>query len=138
MSTTTPSLELVKSQFDKWRASPERGWKVPDYLWDQVMLLLDHYKITKILSTLSLNFGTFKTQHRRYLGNKSPKNPPTKQDFSATSTFLNIPLPGNISENAASIELMRPDGLTLRFKKIDHPTLSALLKSFLGDSSCYN
>lgn len=138
MSAKTPSLEFVKSQFDKWRASPERSWKVPDYLWDQVMPLLDHYKITKILSTLTLNAGTFKAQHIRYLENKNPKITMNKQDFPATSTFLNIPLPANLSENAASIELTRPDGLTLRFKKIDHSTLSTLLKSFLGDSPCYN
>jgi hypothetical protein len=45
------SLDFVKQQFDHWRAMHDKRRRIPEYLWEQVIPLLGHYTVRKILSS---------------------------------------------------------------------------------------
>ena len=125
-----PSLDAVKQQFAHWRAMPDKSYQIPNHLWEQVMPLLAHYKVSKILSTLGLSSSQLKTYRQK---NHGDVNKPSKENKPSHS-FVSISLQDSVTDNTevAFLELIRPDGVMLRFKKIDHATLSTLLQSFLG------
>ncbi len=55
MSKDIDPLSSVKEAFTHWRTTRLRQGKIPDYLWEQVRGLLNHYPIAKICSTLSIS-----------------------------------------------------------------------------------
>jgi hypothetical protein len=48
-------LADVKSHFDHWRATRNKRCKIPEYLWDKVKALIEHYPLTAITHALSTN-----------------------------------------------------------------------------------
>lgn len=51
----TNLLEEAKSHFEHWRAMRTKRGKIPEYLWDKVRPLLDHYPLTAISHALRVN-----------------------------------------------------------------------------------
>jgi hypothetical protein len=128
-----PALDSVKLQFDHWRNTRGKHQRIPDSLWDQVIPLLEHYKISKILQTLGLNYTQLKQKRESYNQNGVSAPKISCNLKSPHQSFVSIPLPMGSGDDVSSIELTRPDGLVMRFKKIDQVTLSLLLQSFVRE-----
>jgi hypothetical protein len=129
--STVPSLDTVKQQFDHWRATPNKNQRIPDYLWERVAILLDHYQVSKIQATLGLNSTQIK-KHCQSRNNNEVKTVGKKNKILPADSFISIDLPSSVNHDFFPLELTRPDGITLHFKKIDHSLLTILLQSFFG------
>ncbi len=128
---TAPTLDSVKQQFDDWRADPNKARKIPDYLWNNVAALLEHYKISKITSTLRLSSSQLKAHCQQpLLGNKKLINKSIKNASRPINSFVEVALP-TINEQS-TIEIIRFDGAVLRIKQPDREGLSLLVNLFLG------
>ncbi len=55
MSKDIDPLSSAKEAFSHWRTTRLRQGKIPDYLWEQVRRLLNHYPIGTICSALSIS-----------------------------------------------------------------------------------
>ena len=125
--STQISLETVKQNFADWRATRGTNRKIPGNLWDQALELRDHYKISKILSTLGISTAQYKAkiqiQNEREISINA---------LAATTSFVDINLPGLSVKNVNSIELIRPDGIKLHLRDSDSQSLTTLLQAFLG------
>ena len=59
-SESMPTLEQVREQFRIWRKSREKRSTIPDALWQAAIELCQDYSISKISSTLRLNYAVLK------------------------------------------------------------------------------
>lgn len=50
------TLDAVKSQFDQWRKLRPNRCKIPQYLWDNVRQLTQHYSYGQISSKLRISY----------------------------------------------------------------------------------
>ena len=64
MSKDIDTLSSVKEAFAHWRTTRLRQGKIPDYLWEQVRGLLNHYPIGKICSVLGINTVQIREKQR--------------------------------------------------------------------------
>ncbi|WP_207385680.1 hypothetical protein [Legionella anisa] len=55
MSKGIDTLSSVIEAFSYWRTNRLKQGKIPDYLWEQVKGLLNHYPTAKICSALSIS-----------------------------------------------------------------------------------
>lgn len=55
MSKDINPLSSVKEAFTHWRTTRLKQGKIPDYLWERVRGLLNHYPIATICSALSIS-----------------------------------------------------------------------------------
>ncbi|KTD02445.1 hypothetical protein [Fluoribacter gormanii] len=55
MNKAVDKLESVKEAFEHWRKTRTSQGKIPDYLWEQVKVLLGTYPLSKICSTLKIS-----------------------------------------------------------------------------------
>lgn len=55
MNKAVDTLESVKAAFAHWRETRTSQGKIPDYLWEQVKVLLGTYPLSKICSTLKVS-----------------------------------------------------------------------------------
>ena len=53
-------LDETKSHFDHWRTTRNKRGKIPEYLWDKVKPLMDHYSLTTITNALRINTNQIK------------------------------------------------------------------------------
>jgi len=55
-----PTLEQVRDQFKVWRQSREKRSAIPDALWQAAIHLCQEHTISKVSSTLRLNYAVLK------------------------------------------------------------------------------
>jgi len=63
---STPTLEQVREQFELWRQSREKRSAIPDALWQAAINLCQDTSISKISSTLRLNYAVLKQRFHAY------------------------------------------------------------------------
>lgn len=121
------TLDLVKQNFTEWRSNGGRNHRVPDYLWEQAIALKDNYKKSTILSTLGISTAQYRARLKQHEEHKT----------SIAAQFIDV-TPPSTAISSHNIELMRPDGITLRLKNVDPQSLATLLQSFFGEPLCCN
>ena len=63
---TPPTLEQVREQFELWRQRREKRLAIPASLWQAAIHLCQDYSISKISSTLRLNYAVLKQRVHAY------------------------------------------------------------------------
>jgi len=159
-SITSTTLEEVQKNFQQWRSEkPSHNSHIPNYLWDQVAHIVDHYRQSYILKYLKI------TKHQLVTAMESRKKShdmdsiitSTSQltpDNIVTDQFVKIsmpmtfdpqstqpisqqpisiaPTPSTQEPNLPIIEIIHPNGFIMRITAMPDPQLSTLLSSFMG------
>jgi hypothetical protein len=151
-STNATTLEEVQEYFQKWRREkPAHNSHIPDYLWDQVEHIIEHYHQSDILKYLKIS------RYQLVAAMKSRKKP-QDMDSRAASTpqeapyniphnpFIKLSMPSisdpnprphipttpPTQQNTPQVELIHPNGVTMRITAMSAHHLSTLLSSFMG------
>jgi len=156
-STTSTTLEEVQEHFQQWRSKKSaHNSHIPDYLWDQVAQIVDHYQQSDILKYLKITKHQLVTamESRRIPHDMDSIPPSTSQLTSDNSTpepFIKISMPMTFNaqpisqqpipiaptssiqqSNIPQIELIHPKGITMRITDIANHQLSNIISSFMG------
>ena len=130
-STTTqranpPELDLLAEQFRIWRATRQRGERIPKELWEAAIGLARIHGLNPIGAALKLNYNDL---HRRFSGGfKQRPSAPAFVELAALSPTL---IRGRYE--GATVELAQVSGsrLTLRFPDAVLGDLLPLVELFL-------
>ena len=99
------TLEYVQGAFNCWYALRGRDKKIPEYLWQQVLKILPHYRKNKILGALRLTYPIlnkhiqFTPRQQPLLKTVFPKSKPLQPPLSSkhlspsSPTFIQVFLP---------------------------------------------
>ena len=94
MLTTNPlTIEAVEQQFADWRANKQGKRKIPQVLWDQIRILMEHHSLSMLLKRL----GISSTQARNNNLIPAKKRTMIKK---ISKDFVKIPLPEPILSKA--------------------------------------
>lgn len=101
------SLEKVREQFEAWRQSREKRSAIPDALWQAAINLCQDYSISKISSTLRLNYAVLKQRVRVYgINHPVPR-------ITAPS-FIELDVSPSRSTSECIVEMADQKGATMR------------------------
>lgn len=78
---TAPLLNKVKSAFEAWRTTKEKGSCIPEYLWEEAVALYPEFSISKISTTLSLSYINLKQRVKKKIGERSSNKSEPFQGF---------------------------------------------------------
>lgn len=122
------TIESVQQDFKVWRASKPKKSKIPNYLWDKTLKLLEHYPISRVVRDLGLSGSQVSAKRKQNLA-ESTKTVPVKHP----ANFVEVNLPSwnktPISENR--LEIKRSDGMVLAIEQVTAPTLLEILNQFM-------
>lgn len=93
MLTEQPNtLESLKERFRIWRATKQKGDKIPDSLWQFIPGLIGDYKKSVLISQLGISTGQFKKKFPHlYSKYSQPKKGKAISSTNVSSPFVEIP-----------------------------------------------
>ena len=140
-TTTEPplSLESVQSKFDAWRQRPGTRKPFPKAFWLDVIALQEHYKLSKILTTLKISRDQLESKEQQLMG----KVKPIKKTVSPAKEFVTVDCDGIKEEinpeitdlcwpNVLTVEFTRPDGTVLKVNDLSSEAVDALISRFIA------
>lgn len=153
-STNTTTLEEVQKHFQQWRREkPAHNSHIPDYLWDQVAHIVEYYSQSDILKHLKISryqlVASMKSRKKpqdmdsraasipQETPDNIPHNPfiklsmPPVQDLNQNPP-PHIPTTPPMEQNTSQVELIHPNGVTMRITAMSAHHISILLSSFMG------
>jgi hypothetical protein len=104
---TPPTLEQVREQFELWRQSREKRSAIPDTLWQAAVNLCQEHTISKVSSTLRLNYAELK--HRVHVFAVSHPVP-----CMTASNFIELNMSPSKVASECIVEMSDQKGATLR------------------------
>ena len=123
--TPPPELFKLARGLERWRASAQRGRRIPEDLWDAAACLARTYGVSRIAAVLKLSYSDLQ---RRAQGASSTQR-------QAPPTFVELPAPQGSAglSSQGTIELVHPCGarLMLRWPEAKTEDLWTLLRAFL-------
>jgi hypothetical protein len=134
--TITHTLDTVIANFRQWRAHRIQRGRVPPELMEQAAALVGHYPLSKISTSLGLDFDGFKRYCRQRDGLPSRSTRSTRSKLPSPA-FVEVqtlpPAFGFDSGNPAAIhmELRRGDGATLQIHCTEPAALRHCIEQFL-------
>jgi hypothetical protein len=124
--TPPPELFKLARGLERWRASAQRGRRIPEDLWDMAARLARTYGVSRISAVLKLSYSDLQ---RRAQGVSSTQT-------QAPPTFVELPAPKGSAGLSAqgTIEVVHPCGarLILRLADAKPDDLLPLVRTFLG------
>lgn len=133
-SKAVTTLEDVKAAFTHWRKTRVKRDKIPEALWDQALLLLDHYNQSQVLHTLGISQSQLRKEKARREPLQVNKLASTAVQFVEVDTAslqANITASPHANE-AFDLEFKRQDGGTLSIKGFPLLSMNRLLNDFYG------
>jgi len=120
-----PTLENILEQFEAWRQSRVKRSAIPDALWQAAVNLCQEHTISKVCSTLRLNYADLK--HRVHV---CAVNHPIQ--CMTPSNFIELNMSPSKVASECIVEMSDQKGATMRmhFKGEAGLDLLALGKSF--------
>ncbi len=125
------TLDDVKHDFAKWRAArTNKTGRIPNYLWDKVLSILDYYPIGEVTNTLGLSGSQVSAKRKQ----RNPCNMSSKLPATANFVELNIssamPSSNVVTKVHSRIEIRRPDGAVLVIEQLPEATMLQILNQF--------
>jgi hypothetical protein len=132
-----PTLEAVKIQLDRWRATKGKGSRTPKHLWEAIKTLTKHHTYSQISSQLKIN------PHRL----QAKMEEQYQQDAFLKTDFIEVPLLPPLASSLThphppeqqpfqshrgTLEFTRPDGTAFKASGLNHQDLFTLTQSFLS------
>jgi len=126
MTNNVLSIEEVATQFATWRSNKQGNESIPEYLWDQVKILLKSNTRRNVLHRLGLS-----TKQARDKG----VLPLPATDNSTINTFIKIPMTSEVINTArspqpASVTITRGD-TQCTFSHPSNEQLQLIINTFL-------
>ena len=122
------SLDEVKSHFEHWRMTrSKQRERIPEYLWNEVKILIDHYPMQDITQALRINTSQIKDNLK--IATKinfvevQPETSPTLTSKQILS-FQN-------NDRICSIEFHRVSGGILKINALPVASLPAIITQFM-------
>jgi hypothetical protein len=113
-------LNSVRTEFDNWRAERKGKERIPEYLWESAIRLLDYYSVNKISRELRLSPNQLqkRSKSRGKVGRQPRKSKRAFLEVRAGDLVKTIPLSKSIeitngTETTCRIVLERADGSRL-------------------------
>jgi hypothetical protein len=107
-SELIPTLEKVQEQFEAWRQSRAKRSAIPGVLWQAAVNLCQEHPISKISSTLRLNYAELK--YRVHVFSLSHPAAPCISD----SNFIELELSPSKTASECMVEMSDQKGATMR------------------------
>ena len=102
-----PTLEQVREQFEIWRQSRVKRSAIPDVLWQAAVNLCQKHTISKVSSTLRLNYAVLKQRVGVYgINHPGPR-------ITAPS-FIELDVSPSRSTSECIVEMADQKGATMR------------------------
>ncbi len=101
------SLEKVREQFEAWCQRLKKRSAIPDALWQAAINLCQDYSISKISSTLRLNYAVLKQRVRVYGIN----HPGAR---TSAPSFIELDVSPSRSTSECIVEMADQKGATMR------------------------
>jgi hypothetical protein len=122
-----PKLHRLARRLEAWRATPTRGRRIPDRLWQDAVELARVHGLSATASALKLNYYDL----QRRLGSNlavEPENPARPQFVQLPACHPHWPGP-----DPGTVELLQPSGarLILRLPKSNARQLLPLVQALL-------
>lgn len=136
MKNVSITLESTAIEFNKWREKRKAGEAIPDKLWEMVSTIYDHYPHTILCQKLNLKLSQLKSKGFSPNG-KAFEQCSTESD-SAPSFVHVAPAVAEstvepvVTMDMPSVEIHRPDGVTIIFKHHDNAQLTTVLQQLIG------
>jgi len=125
--TPPPDLFKLARGLERWRASAQRGRRIPEPIWEAAARLARTYGVSPISAALKLSYYDLQ---RRARGERAVGTP-----TQALPTFIELPTPkGSPTQSPqCTIEVVHAGGarLLLRLPEAKSEDLLALLRVFL-------
>ena len=123
-----PSIAKVQDRFDEWRRNRPKREQIPNELWAEAVELARIHGISKVSSTLRLNYSKLKKQIKN-------ASFPVKHCHDTLLPFIELQtIPGNCGDNCV-IDLKRPDGncMTIQLQNACSAShLIQVIQTFIG------
>ena len=129
-----PSLHDVRMLFETWRTTRQYRCRIPDQLWAAATTLSSSYPLSKISTTLRLNYSDLKKRVDEF---SFPHRPESTEEIS----FVELPIraaettrPTQRGPHPCTLELEKPSGerLSCTFYASFPEELVPLLKTFFS------
>lgn len=121
------TLEEVRTNFDKWRQDRQKKGKLPEFLWQQALNLLNKYNKSDICRELKISGGQINDKIK--LQSSSIGNPSLKPNF------VSINVPEVVEKfdlnNVSKIDIKFPNGIVLSAENLNQEILIQLLSQAL-------
>ena len=102
-----PTLKKVQEQFEAWRQSRVKRSAIPDALWQAAVNLCQEHTISKVSSTLRLNYAELK--HRVHVCTAGQAAP-----CMTASNFIELDLSPSKAASECMVEMSDQKGATMR------------------------
>ena len=112
------TLDAVKAQFDQWRKLRTNRCRIPQYLWDSVRQLAQHYSYSQISSRLRISYQQISAHVEEQ---EEPSTDGTPSSFPFVSA--QIPLA------PATLEIQGTNGINLKATGLGTQELSAIIQT---------
>jgi len=103
-----PSLEDVRKLFESWRATRQYKCPIPDQLWQAAISLAPCYPLSKISTTLRLNYSDLKKRVDAF---------PCSEAIEMDDEVAFVELPFGVKDMGVSPGQRRPYPCTLEMEK---------------------
>jgi len=104
---STPTLENVLEQFEAWRQNRVKRSAIPDVLWQAAVNLCQEYTISKVCSTLRLNYADLKQRVHVYVSSQPIQ-------YMTPSNFIELNMGLSKVAPECIIEISDQKGATMR------------------------
>ncbi len=131
----TPTLEAVKEDFLNWRCDPHRESRIPEHLWDKLILLLSHHSKSKVLNSLGVSYSQLaeklKNRQKASVTEVTPLHSPQQNTLGHTfiKAIVTVPTP---TTTGFDVVLTKSNGASLQIQKLSHVDLLKLTEQFIG------
>jgi hypothetical protein len=130
-STSPPGLFKLARSLERWRASAQRGRRIPEPLWEAAACLARTYGVSSISAALNLSYYDLQ---RRAQGERA-----VSTQRQAPPTFIELAAPKGSPRLSShgTIEVVHADGarLLVRLPEAEPEDLLALVRAFLDHRS---
>lgn len=118
--------------FKEWRNSRTKKGKIPDYLWDKVLKLLDYCPTSKVIEALQLSGAQVSRRRKQAQTKTNSKTLPVTQpvNFVELNVPSVIPCHSAITTVGNKLEIKRPNGAILTLERLSEQMIFQLLNQF--------
>jgi len=134
LATPTPPLtmEEVAAHFEDWRRQRRRGERIPEQLWSEAIALVADYGLSQVTRRLRLS-GRDLNRRRGIVGSgRRRRRRRAEQPAAFVELTPEVAVQTQRRQSTAGcLELIRPDGLRLRFEPGEGIEPRAVLERFM-------
>jgi hypothetical protein len=124
------TLDDVKRDFAKWRASRPNKGRIPNYLWDKVLAIIDFYPIGQVTKVLGLSGSQVSARRKQRDAINVSSSPPANPNFAELNISSAMPGVNSATSLHSKIEIRRADGAVLIIEQLSEQAMLKVLNQF--------